>query len=96
MKDTHLTLRIPAALDTALEARAAEEGAPKSRVVREAVVRYLAADLPTQPEPRRVSARRLAARWPDLPHLLPEDAAAFAEDLATAKAALRLPESPWE
>ena len=86
MKDSHLTLRLPEALGDALEARAAEDRVPKSQVVREAVVRA---------EPRQVTARELAARWQTLPHLTPEDAAAFADDIARTGDAMPLPESPW-
>jgi hypothetical protein len=41
--------------------------------------------------PRPITARDLAARWPILPHLTPEEAAAFGEDVTSAKAALRSP-----
>ena len=50
--------------------------------VREAVVRYLAPERVGRAEPRQVTARELAARWQTLPHLTPEDAAAFADDIA--------------
>jgi hypothetical protein len=95
MKDSHLTLRLPAELGAALEARAAQDRTPKSHVVREAVVRYLAPDSPDAVEPRHVTASALAERWQMLPHLTPEDAAAFADDLARARAAIPSPESPW-
>ncbi len=96
MKDAHLTLRLPADLGKALEARAAEDRLPKSQVVREAVVRYLTQDQPAHPEPRQVTARELAARWQALPHLAPEDAAAFGDDIARTSALMPVPESPWE
>ncbi|MBL0178170.1 MAG: ribbon-helix-helix protein, CopG family [Gemmatimonadetes bacterium] len=95
MKDSHLTLRLPEALGDALEARAAEDRVPKSQVVREAVVRYLAPERVGRAEPRQVTARELAARWQTLPHLTPEDAAAFADDIARTGDAMPLPESPW-
>lgn len=95
VKDSHLTLRLPEALGDALEARAAEDRVPKSQVVREAVVRYLAPDHPATAEPRRVTARALAERWRALPHLTPEDAAAFADDIARTDDVMPLPESPW-
>jgi hypothetical protein len=95
VKDAHLTLRLPADLGEALDARAAQDRTAKSQVVREAVVRYLAGDVPVRPDQHRVTARALAERWAHLPHLTPEDAAAFAEDLAEARDTLPLPESPW-
>lgn len=95
MKDAHLTLRLPADLGEALDARAALDRTAKSQVVREAVVRYLARDVPARPEQRRVTARALAEGWERLPHLTPEDAVDFAEDLTGAGDAMPLPESPW-
>lgn len=96
MKDSHLTLRLPANLGDALEARAIHDRTAKSQVVREAVIRYLAGDGVVRPEPRQVTASELAARWPALPHLTPEDAASFADDIAVTGDALPIPESPWE
>lgn len=96
MKDSHLTLRLPAALGDALDARAAEDRVPKSQVVREAVVRYLDPEQTARPERRQVTARELAARWPTLPHLSHEEAAAFEADITCAGDSMPLPESPWE
>jgi len=45
--------------------------------------------------PTGISARELAHRWPLLPRLSPVDAAAFADDVATARAALPAPADPW-
>ena len=42
MKDSHLTLRIPADLARALRLWASAHGVPKSQVARDAVARYLA------------------------------------------------------
>lgn len=96
MKDAHLTLRLPADLVEALDARAAQDRTAKSQVVRDAVVRYLTQDRPAHPEPRQVTARELAAKWQALPHLTPEDAAAFEADIARTSELMPLPESPWE
>lgn len=96
MKDSHLTLRLPAELGDALDARAAEDRVPKSQVVREAVVRYLGPERVGRAELRQVTARELGARWQTLPHLTPEDAAALAADITRARDAMPLPESPWE
>lgn len=95
MKNSHLTLRLPADLGEALDARATQDRTAKSQVVREAVARYLAGDVPAHPDQRRVPARVLAERWEHLPHLTPEDAADFAKDLTRAGDAMPLPESPW-
>ena len=45
--------------------------------------------------PSGIPAGELAHRWPLLPRLSAADADAFAEDLAAARAALRLPADPW-
>jgi Arc/MetJ-type ribon-helix-helix transcriptional regulator len=96
MKDTHLTIRLPAQLGEDLDARAERERVARSHVVREAVVRYLTGDAAPQDVPPRRSARELAARWRDMPHLRPDEARAFAEDIAAARAGLIEPSSPWE
>jgi hypothetical protein len=95
MKDSHLTLRLPDDLARALTRWARTRGRPKSEVVREAVSRYLA---PAPPEPagRRLAARDLAARWPDLPRLEAGEAAALGEDVARARVALPAVRSSWE
>lgn len=95
MKNSHLTLRLTADLDEALDARAAQDRTAKSQVVREAVVRYLAGDVPVRNEPRRVTARELAERWEHLPHLRAEDAESFGDDVTRAREAMPLPEPPW-
>ena len=96
MKDSHLTLRLPAALARALARKARTAGVPKSQLVREAVARYLApADALGSSRPP-VTARDLAARWPTLPRMAPEDVDDFAADIAAARAALPVPRPPWE
>lgn len=94
MKTSHLTLRLPRDLARALSRWAREHGVPKSQVAREAVAVYLA---PTPPAPGtpRVTARDLAARWPTLPRLTPEEASALADDLAAARGALPPVKTPW-
>lgn len=96
MKD-YLTLRLPKELARALARFARLRRVPKSAVVREAVAQYLA---PAPPEgaARRVTGRELAALFASLPHLSPEEAEAFARDLAKAKAELaQIPvRDPWE
>ena len=96
MKD-YLTLRLPTELARALARWARARRVPKSAVVREAVARYL---VPTPPEGavRRVTGRELAALLPSLPRLSPEEAEAFARDLASARSELaRLAvRDPWE
>ena len=45
--------------------------------------------------PTGIPARELAHRWALLPRLSPEDAEAFAADVAAARAALPPPADPW-
>lgn len=93
----YLTLRLPAALARALARWARTRGLPKSAVVREAVTRYLA---PADPEghTRRVTAGELEALLASLPRLSPDEAEAFARDLARARSELARGEErdPWE
>lgn len=100
MKDAHISLRIPAELDRELEARAARDSLPKSTVVREAMTRYLVPDSAPTPRPSAEqlgpTASSLAERWPSLPHLAPEDAAAFAADVECAVNDLPPAVPPWE
>ena len=94
MKDTHLTLRLPQELARALAKWARDHGLPKSQVAREAVARYLS-PAPAVREVRRVTALELAERWPGLPRLTPEEAAAFDTDIAASRAALPAVAPPW-
>jgi hypothetical protein len=94
MKNAYLSLRLPGDLARALARWARERGVPRSQVAREAVARYLA---PAPPEPQRsVTARELAARWPSLPRLTPDEAGALAEDIAAGRLALPAVRPPWE
>ncbi|MFI5235214.1 MAG: CopG family transcriptional regulator [Gemmatimonadales bacterium] len=94
MKDSHVTLRLPAELARALVRRAREAGVAKSHLVREAVTAYIRG----RPAPVRptLTAAELAERWPTLPRLTPGEASAFADDVAAARTALPPPPAPWE
>lgn len=67
-------------------------------VVRETVPSYRAGLAPGAPLPAGVAltARTLAERWETLPHLGPDEAAALAEDIVTARQALPPVVPPWE
>lgn len=94
MKQSHLTLRLPADLARALERWARRRGVPKSLVVREAVARLLSPG--SVPAAAGLTAGELAARWRALPRLGADDAAAFAADVAAARDALPPVVTPWE
>ena len=97
MKDSHLTLRLPAELARALARLARARGLPKSQVAREAVASYLAPAAPPEgPGPSRVTARQLAARWPGVPHLTPEEAGDLAADLTAARDGVPAPRTAWD
>jgi len=95
MKDSHLTLRLPAELARALARKARALGLPKSQVAREAVARYLSGWTEDSP-PLRVTARALAARWGTLPRLTPDEADSFADDIVAGRDALPAVRTPWE
>jgi len=42
------------------------------------------------------TTKDLAAAWPGLPHLKPEEAAQFGRDIAAARASLPPPKSAWD
>jgi hypothetical protein len=94
MKDTHLTLRLPASLARALARRARERGVPKSQLAREAVTRYL--DPAPSALPALRTAAEIAAHWAQLPHLSREEARGLADDIASGLRALPPVRSPWE
>src|ERR1044071_7386076 len=99
MKDSHLTLRLPAELARMLARKARALGVPRSQMVREAVARYLAGPERTpvtDMQATRLTARALAARWDTLPRLDAEEADAFAADIAAGRDALPVVRSPWE
>jgi len=95
MKDSHLTLRLPAGLARALARWARDRGVPKSQLVREAVARYLAPSSATAERAPQVSARAFAERWAVLPRLTPEEARDLEADVAAARAALPPVRAPW-
>lgn len=101
MKDSHLTLRLPAALADLLDRWADERDLPRSQVVREAVSAYLSAPgagaggvAATAPVPR-VTGRELAQIWSALPHIDRHDARRLATDVARARRRLPPVEDPW-
>lgn len=97
MKDSHLTLRLPAELARALARLARGRGVAKSQVAREAVASYLAPATSLEgPGASRVTARQLAARWPGVPHLTPEEAGELAADLAASREGVPVPRTPWD
>ncbi|MFI5209089.1 MAG: CopG family transcriptional regulator [Gemmatimonadales bacterium] len=96
MKDSHLTLRLPAGLARLLDRWASAHGVPKSQVAREAVARYLAGPGGSASTRPRLTARELAARWSALPHLHPEEAAGLASDIESGRDALPPVAPPWE
>ena len=96
MKDSHLTLRLPAELARALARWARARGVPKSQVAREAVARYLAPATPLEERHPRLTARELAARWSSFPHLTPEEAGDLAADISAAREAVPVPRTPWD
>lgn len=98
MKDSHLTLRIPAELARALARFARGRGVPKSQVAREAVARYLAPSPSpaTAERPLGVPARVLAERWKHLPRLTREEARDLEADVVASRAAIPSVREPWE
>jgi predicted transcriptional regulator len=93
MKNSHLTLRLPADLARALARWARARGVPKSLVVREAVTRYLnPAAAVTSP----VTAGELAIKWPLLPRLTREEADSLDADIVAARRELPPLAAPWE
>lgn len=96
MKDSHLTLRLPAGLARLLTRWASAHGIPKSQVAREAVARYLAGPGTDPPSAPGLTARDLAGRWATLPRLLPEEAASLGAEIAAGRAVLPPMATPWE
>lgn len=95
MKDSHLTLRLPADLARALARWARSRRVPKSQLVREAVARYLAPSFVPAERPPRVTAQAFAERWAGLPRLTPEEARDLEADIVAARAALPPVRVPW-
>ena len=95
MKNSHLTLRLPADLARALALWARSRGVPKSQLVREAVARYLAPSSAAVERPPQVTARGLAEHWAALPRLTTEEANALEADIEAARAALPPVQTSW-
>jgi hypothetical protein len=95
MKNSHLTLRLPADLARALARVARGRSVPKSQVVREAVASYLAPSSVRTERPPQVTARAFAERWAALPRLTPDEARDLEADIAAARAALPPVRAPW-
>lgn len=95
MKNSHLTMRMPAPLARLLARWASDHRVPKSQVVRDAVAHYLAGTA-GEPAVPALAARDFARRWAALPRLLPEEADGLASDIAASRGALAPPEAPWE
>lgn len=95
MKGDHLTLRLPRELARAVARWARDRGLPKSYVVREAVARYLGISPDEPATVRTVTAAELAARWPGLPRLAPDEARDLEADVSAARRTLPPPPDPW-
>ena len=95
MKNSHLTLRIPAALARTLDRLARVRGVPKSQVVREAVTNYL---VPSNEGSTAavVTGAELARRWASIPRLDADEANALADDIANARNALPPVSPSWK
>ena len=96
MKESHLTLRLPAELAKALVRKARALGVPKSHMVREAVALYLEPSSGSAAGVRHVAARDLAMRWRSLPRLGNEEAAELGADIAASRKALPMVRDAWE
>lgn len=96
MKDSHLTLRLPAALARLLARSARARGVPKSQLAREAVGRYLNPGADEAPSGAGLTAGELARRWRTLPRLVPSEADGFRRDIETARAELPSVPKSWE
>lgn len=95
MKDAHITIRLPSALADQLSARAAELDLPRSRVVREAVVEYLAGTRSAL-SPNKLTATEFVEAWRRMPHLTRDEAEAFGSDIDAAVRELPPVESAWD
>jgi hypothetical protein len=96
MKDDTLTLRLSRELAQALSRWARDRGVPRSAVVREAVAGYVAArDAGPAPAPP-LTAASLAARWPGLARLTPDEARMLERDLAALRRELPRARDSWE
>ena len=94
MKNSHLTLRLPADLARALARWAREHGVPKSQVAREAVARYVVPAAAARISP--FTAGDLADQWASLPRLTPQEAEALGADIEAGRGALLPVRAVWE
>lgn len=95
MKDSHLTLRLPADLARALSRLARARGLPRSQVVREALAGFLTPAAAAPASPRR-TARDLASRWSGLPRLLPVEAGDLGRDIEASRLQVPPLDERWE
>ncbi len=95
MNDDYLTLRLSRELARLLARWARDRGVPKSHLVREAVTNYLTPATAGPEPPRAVTAAELAARWPRLARLSPEEAHDLGADLAAARRKLPPVPARW-
>ncbi|HUQ18246.1 MAG TPA: CopG family transcriptional regulator [Gemmatimonadaceae bacterium] len=95
MKDSHLTLRLTAAISRALDRLSHERGIPKSQVVREALAMYM---VPRAPEstPVTITAAELAEKWNSVPVLDAAEAHDFSEDIKKARRTLPPARPAWK
>lgn len=96
MKDSHLTLRLPAALARLLARSARARGVPKSQLAREAVGRYLNPLADEAPSGTGLTGDELSRRWKTLPRLAPGEADGFRRDIEAARAELPPVPKSWE
>jgi len=95
MKASHLTLRIPAELEKILDRLARTRKIPKSQIVREAVMGYLASPL-EESRGGTLTGRELAEKWTSIPKLDPDEAEDLSRDVVRARNELPRPKSAWK
>ncbi len=95
MKDSHLTLRLPAALARLLARSARDRGIPKSQLAREAVGRFLAPVVDESPAAPSLTAADLAHRRRSWPRLAAAEARDLGRDIEAARAGLPPMPEPW-
>jgi hypothetical protein len=93
MKDSHLTLRLPAALARLLARSARARGVPKSQLAREAVGRYLNPTGTETPIGPGLTATEVAHGWKTVPRLGSAEADSFHHDVEAAQSELPVPKT---
>ncbi len=96
MKDSHISLRLPAAIARALDKIARAHAVPKSQVLREALGRYILPQTADRANPPPITAAELLARWRQLPRLAADEAEEMAKDLADARKKIPPVKPTWE